>query len=170
MDGFAGMGRPALHTVSDYVSRAREMAGKAGRRRKRQNDLRAFESVTRPVAQGEDAMKTYDGNLGMLFPPPPSDMADLERVRQMQAFSATEARREAQPTGREKETLYNAIIAWTRKHGDFTADELAAAWRCNPNHVAPRISELLTLGRLVETGARRKTRSGHWAAVLKEAR
>ena len=106
---------------------------------------------------------------GMLFQPP--DAANPERLRELRSFGAAEARREAhrRQTRARKEKLYQEILEFSCGRGGFTADELAAAWDCPANHVAPRISELLKSGRLIETGERRQTRSGSWAAVLEAA-
>jgi hypothetical protein len=48
----------------------------------------------------------------------------------------------------------------------FIADELAAAWCCDPNHTAPRCTELLKSGLVVPTDRTRLTRAGHAARVL----
>lgn len=48
----------------------------------------------------------------------------------------------------------------------LTADELAAAWQCSPNHVAPRITELKAASLLVKTASLRLTRAGSPALVL----
>jgi len=108
---------------------------------------------------------------GMLFPPPPSERADAARVEQLQTFGATEARRAAhkRQTREKRAKLYEEILEFSYGRGGFTADELAESWNCSPNHVAPRISELLKSGRLIETGERRRTRSGSFAAVLTTA-
>lgn len=61
-----------------------------------------------------------------------------------------------------------AIMAFAIQCGElgFIADELAAAWNCSHNHVAPRISELLRVGCLRPTGRTRRTRAGCLARVL----
>lgn len=67
-----------------------------------------------------------------------------------------------------KADMWQRILDWGRKQPQgFTASEATAAFGGNPNHVAPRISELLAQGRLVRTGEKRKTRSQCNAAVLK---
>jgi hypothetical protein len=60
-----------------------------------------------------------------------------------------------------KARTYARILAAGREQGahGFIPDELAAAWNCSPNHVAPRITELKKAGRLVETRRTRLTRS-----------
>ena len=65
-----------------------------------------------------------------------------------------------------KEKVRLRILDFVRERGDngATADEVAAAWDCSHNHVAPRISELQDDGRLVPRH-RRKTRSGRNARV-----
>ncbi len=52
-----------------------------------------------------------------------------------------------------KQEVYARILGFARWRGQrgFTADELAAAWGCSHNHVAPRIPELKKLGQLVPT-------------------
>ncbi len=94
-------------------------------------------------------------------------LPDTMRARS-EPWMAADARRDAhaRQTREKKQKLYEEILEFAHGRGGFTADELAESWDCSPNHVAPRISELLKLGKLVETGARRKTRSGAWAAVL----
>jgi len=83
-------------------------------------------------------------------------------------WMAADARRDAhaRQTREKKQKLYEEILEFAHGRGGFTADELAESWNCSPNHVAPRISEMLDKGLLVETGERRKTRSDGWAAVL----
>lgn len=67
-----------------------------------------------------------------------------------------------------KATTRDEIMVYAiRKKGvGITADEVAAAWGCSHNHVAPRISELLRAGRLLRTTFTRKTRAGSAARVL----
>lgn len=57
-------------------------------------------------------------------------------------------------------------MAFGRGDWGITADEAAIAFDCSHNHVAPRISELKAMGRLVPTDRTRKTRSGCSARVL----
>jgi hypothetical protein len=99
------------------------------------------------------------------FGPPPTERVDQARVRQW-----GDARREAhkRQSPSRKEAMWNRIVAYVREHGDATADEITAAWGASPNSVAPRVCELLKLGRLVKTGAYRKTRYGCDACVVKE--
>ena len=85
----------------------------------------------------------------------------------MKPVSTADTRRAAQPSAKRKEALYARIMEWAAGR-EFTADELSAEWHCSINHVAPRLTELLQLGRLKMTGTRRKTRCGGQAAVLKE--
>jgi hypothetical protein len=72
----------------------------------------------------------------------------------------------ANPSAEAKEKVRLQILDFIRERGDngATADEVAAAWDCSHNHVAPRISELQDDGRLVPRH-RRKTRSGRNARV-----
>ena len=58
------------------------------------------------------------------------------------------------------------LFAIGRGTSGLTADELAEAWNCSHNHVAPRISELKASGLLVETDDTRLTRAGSRARVL----
>jgi hypothetical protein len=95
--------------------------------------------------------------------------ANPERLRQMREFGSAEARRESlkSQTGAKREKVYQRIMEYAAAYAEgFTADEISACWHCSINHVAPRITELLQLGRLKMTGERRKTRAGGWAAVL----
>jgi len=94
-------------------------------------------------------------------------LPDTMRARK-EPWMAADARREAhaKQTARRKEVMWEKIVAYIRAHGDATADEITAAWHASPNSVAPRCCELLKLGRLVKTGAYRKTRYGCDAAVL----
>jgi hypothetical protein len=95
--------------------------------------------------------------------------ANPERLRQMREFGSADARREAhaKQTNPRKERMWGRIMEYARAHENFTADEVAADWKCSSNHTAPRICELLQLGRLKMTGERRRTRAGGFAAVLK---
>lgn len=82
-------------------------------------------------------------------------------------FTPAQARREASDAAMaKKQQMYARILQWAAKVGDFTVDELAAEWGCPTTHVAPRVTELLDLGKLRPTGKRRKTRMGKGAAVL----
>lgn len=67
-----------------------------------------------------------------------------------------------------KQQVYAKILTFARERGrlGLTADELAQRWQCSHNHVAPRISELKKLGRLVQTTRTRLTRSGSPARVF----
>lgn len=67
-----------------------------------------------------------------------------------------------------KQEMQGRILAVGRQLGrfGFTADELAQRWNCSHNHVAPRISELKKLNRLVATSRTRLTRSGSPARVF----
>ena len=64
--------------------------------------------------------------------------------------------------------MYERILSfarWTGARG-FTADELAAHWNCDHNHVAPRVSELHKKHkRLIATTRTRRTRTGSPARV-----
>lgn len=77
-----------------------------------------------------------------------------------------EANRAVHPS---KETVRLAILAYAEKLGGIgiIADEVARFWGVSHNHVAPRISELKSDGRLVKVpGLRRRTRAGCSAQVL----
>lgn len=67
-----------------------------------------------------------------------------------------------------KNETWERILAYAEGRGcrGFTADELADAWGCSHNHVAPRISELSESGYLILNGERRRTRSGCLARVF----
>ncbi len=67
-----------------------------------------------------------------------------------------------------KEAVCEQIVDLVRTRGDrgVTADEIGSEWGCSPNHVAPRLTELVAAGRLVRTDRRRKTRAGCLASVL----
>lgn len=78
---------------------------------------------------------------------------------------STEANKKVQPTKEQTRREVLAFIIGRGKQG-ATADEIAAAFECTHNHVAPRISELKLKGQVVPSGERRKTRSGCSAAVL----
>jgi hypothetical protein len=67
-----------------------------------------------------------------------------------------------------KEIVREQILDFVKTRGDHgvTADEIAEEWSCSPNHVAPRLTELLAAGRLIRTDRRRKTRAGCQASVL----
>jgi AraC-like DNA-binding protein len=67
-----------------------------------------------------------------------------------------------------KKLVRDQVMAYAMRqswHG-ITADQVAEAFGCSPNHVAPRISELGAMGRLLPTDQRRKTRAGCTARVL----
>jgi hypothetical protein len=67
-----------------------------------------------------------------------------------------------------KQETYRRILGFARWRGQqgITADELTAAWGCDHNHVAPRISELKKLGLLIPTKRTRPTRTGSPARVF----
>jgi hypothetical protein len=67
-----------------------------------------------------------------------------------------------------KQEIYARILGFARWNGKrgFTADELAASWGCDHNHVAPRISELKKSGQLVPTKRCRPTRTRSPARVF----
>lgn len=74
----------------------------------------------------------------------------------------------ANPTSLQKDEIRATVMQFAIGQGarGITADEVAAAWDCSPNHVAPRITELKAKGHLVDSGDKRATRSGKFAAVL----
>jgi len=62
-------------------------------------------------------------------------------------------------------TLRQAVIAMFRKHGSLTADEVAELLGESVLAIRPRLSELRKLGRIADTGLRRKNQSGRSANV-----
>jgi len=70
--------------------------------------------------------------------------------------------------GPTKEMVQERVLDFACGRGPygFTCDELSEAWACSPNHSSPRVTELLSAGRLVRSGRRRQTRAGCWAAVI----
>ena len=71
-----------------------------------------------------------------------------------------------------KEVVRKRVLEFAAGRGErgITADEVAEAFHCTHNHVAPRISELRTMGLLLPSDHRRATRSGCTARVLVAAR
>jgi AraC-like DNA-binding protein len=67
-----------------------------------------------------------------------------------------------------KQVVRDQIMAFAMRQSwqGITADEVAEAFNCSPNHVAPRISELRASGLLLPSDQRRKTRAGCTARVL----
>src|SRR4051812_35023381 len=67
-----------------------------------------------------------------------------------------------------KRKIYAEILrfATEQRVRGLIADELAAAWECSHNHVAPRIRELADSGELIDSGRRRPTRTGRSARVF----
>ena len=83
----------------------------------------------------------------------------MPHPQSLEAFAAV------QPTAQQtRDQIMDYAIA-QGLHG-LIADEVTAAWRCNPNHVAPRITDLKGDGLLVETCRTRLTRAGNPARVL----
>lgn len=105
---------------------------------------------------------TDDKSQGDLFGP---DDFDITRSHHHGNPESEAANQRLQPN---KEETRLKILAFIDQRGTWgaTADEIAAAWRCSHNHVAPRMSELLMDGRLVRSGKRRLTRTSSPAAVL----
>ena len=67
------------------------------------------------------------------------------------------------------EQTYRRILDEARRRGSYglTANELIVAWGCDPNHIAPRCTELVNERKqLIDSGRRRRTRSGASARVL----
>lgn len=58
------------------------------------------------------------------------------------------------------------ILAYVRSAGGATRDEIEVGLGMQGNTVRPRVWELVRAGKLVETEAKRKTRTGSWAAVV----
>lgn len=67
-----------------------------------------------------------------------------------------------------KEIVRRQVEEFVDTRGDdgATADEAAIIFGSSHNHVAPRMTELLADGRLIDSGRRRPTRSGRSARVL----
>jgi len=67
-----------------------------------------------------------------------------------------------------KQQIWDEILSFALKQRrtGITADEVAAAWNCSANHVAPRITELKATGRLVPADRCWRTRAGCSARVL----
>lgn len=104
------------------------------------------------------------------FGVPLREQVNEARLRELRSFAPADARREAHDAAmRSKQRMYAQILAWAKRRRDFIVDELIAEWNCSPNHVAPRCTEMLQMGKLVSTGKRRKTRMGRGAAVLRAA-
>lgn len=64
----------------------------------------------------------------------------------------------------------NRIMYSLRRQGPATADEIAARLDLDRLYVRPRVSELKTLGRIVDTGERRRNNGGRFATVWASAR
>lgn len=62
---------------------------------------------------------------------------------------------------------HSFTLAGTRT--EYTADEVASFLGLSILTIRPRVTELTKLGKLVDTGKRRKNASGHMAKVLKWA-
>ena len=65
------------------------------------------------------------------------------------------------------EKVRQQVLSYIKERGSFgaTADEVAVAFQCSHNHVAPRITELKGSGSLIPSAQRRQTRSGSPARV-----
>ena len=66
------------------------------------------------------------------------------------------------------ETLRDEVMEALRRHGPMTSDEIANKIDRSILAVRPRCSELYRLGKVTDTGMRRKNESGHTATVWKE--
>ena len=83
----------------------------------------------------------------------------MAHPQSLEAFAAV------QSTAQQTRDQILAFAVAQKAYG-LIADELTAAWRCSPNHVAPRITDLKGDGLLVETSRTRLTRAGNPARVL----
>lgn len=76
--------------------------------------------------------------------------------------------REAAETGRTNAAKWRAKVAAmfaVNSSDGYTADELASWFAVPANTIAPRITSLQQAGEIVDSGKRRKTRSGKSAVV-----
>jgi predicted ArsR family transcriptional regulator len=71
---------------------------------------------------------------------------------------------------RGRAVILREAVLQALRTGDMTADECAKAINETPFSVRPRFSELLKLGKIETTGARRKNESGHTADVWRVKR
>lgn len=62
-------------------------------------------------------------------------------------------------------TLRELVLRRLRVEGPRTADEVAGVLNASVLAIRPRFSELLRMGRIEDTGQRRKNDSGHSATV-----
>lgn len=74
------------------------------------------------------------------------------------------AREQMEGTGRAQH-LRETVLAALKQVGPKTADELADYLNESPLSIRPRFSELNKLGAIVDTGERRRNRSGNTAKV-----
>ena len=63
--------------------------------------------------------------------------------------------------------IRSAIYALVVGAGGLTIDEIAIIRETTPNAVSPRIRELFLLGRITDSGRRRRTRTGRKAIIWK---
>jgi predicted ArsR family transcriptional regulator len=63
--------------------------------------------------------------------------------------------------------LRGKVLRIYQLRGACTADEVAEALHMSVLSVRPRVTELKSLGKIVDTGIRRPNRSGRSAAVMK---
>ena len=68
------------------------------------------------------------------------------------------------------ETMRQMVYRYIDEHGTATCDEIEEALGMHHATCSTRINELVAAGRLVDTGARRRTRSGRMARVLRVTR
>lgn len=92
-------------------------------------------------------------------------MSYIRGMQQNQHPQSLEAFAAVQPTAQQTRDRIMAYAIAQGLHG-LIADEVTAAWRCDANHTAPRISGLKRDGLLVETCRTRLTRAGNSARVL----
>lgn len=62
--------------------------------------------------------------------------------------------------------LQKLVVGALAQYGPMSADECAGKLGCNILSIRPRLTELKRLGRVIDTGERRKNSSGRRAAVF----
>jgi hypothetical protein len=78
------------------------------------------------------------------------------------ADTSREAARAIEP---EANRIRDEVAALIREAGGLTIDELAVRRGTTPNAMSPRVRELVILGRIEDSGGRRRTRTGRRAIV-----
>lgn len=62
--------------------------------------------------------------------------------------------------------LQSIALAAIREHGGLTTEQVSDKTGINPKAIEPRVSELKTKGLIVDSGKRRKNKSGKRAIVM----